>query len=78
MIHGKEIDSIIAQVTPWPEEDRVALAYRILREARGRSRPAAPRKTLSRALGVAAGSSAPPNDATVDRWVEERRLRKHG
>jgi hypothetical protein len=78
MIHAKEIDSIIAQVTPWPEEDRVALAYRLLREARGRTRQPAPRNTLTRALGLAAGTSPPPDDATVDRWIEEHRLQKHG
>ena len=32
MIHRLEIDTIIAQVTPWPVEERVALAYQILRD----------------------------------------------
>jgi hypothetical protein len=78
MSHRREIDSILAQVTPWPEEDRLALAYDILREARGRTRQPAPRKTLFRALGIAGGQSPPPDDATVDQWMAEHRLRKHG
>lgn len=78
MSHREEIDSIIAQVTPWPMEDRVALAYEILREMRKQTREAAPRRTLQRALGVATGTSAPPDDATVRQWIEQRRLGKHG
>ena len=78
MRHLREIDSIVAQVTPWPEEDRVALAYTILRDARNRTRQPAPRKTLSRALGIAAGTLPPPDDATVDQWIMEHRLQKLG
>jgi hypothetical protein len=78
MNHRREIDSIVAQVTPWPEEERIALAYEILRDARHRVRQPAPRNTLSRALGIAAGTSPPPVDATVDQWIQEHRLQKHG
>ena len=78
MSHREEIDSIIAQVAPWPMEDRVALAYEILRDMRKQTREPAPRRTLQRALGIAIGNTAPPDDATVRKWVEERRLRKHG
>jgi hypothetical protein len=78
MVHRVEIDTIIAQVAPWPMEERIALAHRILGDMPMRPRPPAPRRTLERALGIAGGASAPPDDATVRRWVEERRLQKHG
>jgi len=78
MKHEREIESIIERVTPWPEEERVALAYLILREMRKKSRESAPRRTLDRALGVARGSTPPPDDETVKKWVHERRLRKYG
>ena len=78
MIHRMDIDTIIAQVTPWPMEDRVALAYQILSDMRKEVRQPAPRRTLQRALGVAGGTSAPPDDALVRQWIEEHRLEKHG
>jgi hypothetical protein len=78
MIHRDDIDAIIARVTPWPMEERVALAYEILRDMRKQTRQPAPRRTLERAIGIARGASAPPDDATVRKWVEEHRLQKHG
>ena len=78
MVHRMEIDTIIAQVTPWPMEERVALAYQILSDIGKQTRQPAPRRTLERALGIAGGASAPPDDAMVRQWVEEHRLQKHG
>ena len=78
MNHEPEINSILERVKPWPQEDRVALAYMILRDMRKRTREPAPRRTLDRAIGISRGSSPPPDDATVKRWIEEHRLRKYG
>lgn len=78
MRHEREIETIISQVTPWPEEDRVALAYMILRNLRKKTREDAPRNTLEKALGIARGNTPPPDDATVKKWIEEHRLRKYG
>jgi hypothetical protein len=78
MPHENEIETIIKQVKPWPEEDRVALAYLLLRDMRTKTREPAPRQTLSRAIGIASGNSTPPDDATVQKWIEERRQQKYG
>jgi hypothetical protein len=78
MRHESEIESIIEQVKPWPEEDRVALAYLILRDMRKQPRQPALRDTFRRALGIARGSSPPPDDATVRQWIEEHRRQKYG
>jgi hypothetical protein len=78
MGHDLEIEAIMEQVKPWPQEERVALAYEILRELRKQTVTPAPRRTLQRALGIARGESAPPDDATVQKWIEEYRLKKHG
>ncbi len=78
MRHEDEIKSILAQVTPWPEEDRVALAYQILRNMRLKTRESAPRGTLERALGIARGTTPPPDDETVKKWLEEHRQQKYG
>ncbi len=78
MSHEQDIESIIERVKPWPEEDRVALAYLILRDMRMKTREAAPRQTLNGALGVARGTSTPPDDATVRQWIDERRQAKYG
>ncbi len=77
MRHETEIETIISQVKPWPEEDRVALAYFILRDMRKKTRESAPRNTLAMAIGIARGTS-PPDDATVKKWIEEHRESKYG
>jgi hypothetical protein len=78
MDRESEIQSIISRVKPWAEEDRVALAYLILRDMRTKTREPAPRHTLDRALGIARGATPPPDDATVKRWMDEHRVRKYG
>ena len=78
MTHREDIDTIVARVAPWPMEERVALAYEILRDMRKKTRESAPRRTLGRATGIAGGTSAPPDDAAVRGWVEEHRAQKHG
>jgi hypothetical protein len=76
MIHRLEMDTIFAQVSPWPMEERVALANQILGDLCRQTRQPAPRRTLERAMGIAAGASAPPGDALVRQWIEEHRLRE--
>ena len=78
MPHEQEIESIISTVKPWPEEDRVALAYLILRDMRKKTRESAPRDTLKLALGIARGTAIPPDDATVRAWIDEHREQKFG
>ena len=78
MRHEQDIETILKQVTPWPEEDRVALAYETLRNMRTKTREPAPRKTLQRAKGIARGTSPPPDDSTVRKWIEEHRQQKYG
>lgn len=71
MAHREQIDAVLAEVEPWPVEDRLALANAILRDAA--EQPSHPRQTWRRAMGIAAGAGSPPDDATVDRWMDERR-----
>lgn len=78
MLHEPEIKFIVEQVTPWPEEDRVALVYLILRDVRKQTRQPAPRRTLDRAKGIARGTFSPPDDATVKAWMEEHRQGRYG
>jgi hypothetical protein len=77
MRHEREIETIMSQVKPWPEEDRVALAYLILRDMRKKTRDPAPRRTADRGRGIARGTSPPPDDATVKKWIEEHRQSKY-
>jgi hypothetical protein len=78
MRHEQEIESILAQIKPWPEEDRVTLACLILRDMRKQTRAPAPRATAERALGIGRGRSSPPDDATVEQWMNEHLQRKYG
>jgi hypothetical protein len=78
MNRESDIQSIISQVKPWPEEDRVALAYLILRDMRKKTREPAPRRTLDQALGVARGTTPPSDDTTVRNWIADHRDTKYG
>jgi hypothetical protein len=65
MPQEREIEEIIGQVKPWPQEDRVAPAYLMVCDMRKKTREPVPQRTLDRALGIAKGSAPPPDDATV-------------
>jgi hypothetical protein len=76
--HRDEIESILTQVSSWPEEERAALAYKILSSLGKQTRQAAPRDTAAGALGIAAGTTLPPDDLTVKQWIDEHRMQNYG
>ena len=78
MSHRQDIDSIIKQVDAWPPEDRVALAYQILRDMRIKVLADPPRSTFQRALGIGRGDRPAPTDEDVRRIMEEHRTEKYG
>ena len=59
-------------------EERVALAYEILRNMRKQTRQRAPRHTFDQAVGEARGQSTSPDDATVRAWIEAHRNERFG
>ena len=73
-----EIDSIVNQVQGWPPEDRVALAYQILRDLRRQPLSPAPRGTLNEARGSLGTDRPPPTDEDVRQWLDEHRMGKYG
>lgn len=77
MNHEDDIKTILQQVDPWPEEDRVALAYQILRDMRKHPK-LPPRLTAKQARGLAAASTPAPGDAVVEMWLDEYRREKYG
>ncbi len=78
MSHRTEIEQIFESVQSWPSEDRVALAYEILRDLRRRPLIDPPRHTIQRALGLLRGQEAPPTDEQVKQWIDEHRMSKYG
>lgn len=77
MEHTDDIKAILQQVDPWPEEDRVALAYQILRDMRKHPK-LPPRLKAKEARGLAAAATPAPDDVTVENWLDEYRMRKYG
>jgi hypothetical protein len=78
MQYREEIETLVAHVKSWPMEDRVALAYEILRDMRRKPIGDPPRQTLASAIGIARGAGPVPSDEDVKRWIEEERLSKYG
>jgi hypothetical protein len=78
MLRENEITEILARVDTWLPEDRVALAYQILRDMRNKPLPDPPRNTLDVALGIGRGENPVPTDSEVDQIMAEHRLRKYG
>lgn len=77
MSRRDDIDNILKQVEGWDKEDRVALAYQILRDMRRQVLPPPPRDTFRAALGIGRGAGAPPTDEQVRQWMDEHRTKKH-
>jgi len=78
MSRREDINNILKQVEGWPSEDRVALAYQILRDMRRQVLPPPPRDTFRAALGVGRGEKNPPTDQQVRQWMDEHRTKKYG
>jgi predicted RNA polymerase sigma factor len=72
-----EITEILTRVDTWSQEDRVALAYQILREMRIKVLGDPPRHTLERALGMGRGDGPAPTDEQVDAMMARHRLEKY-
>lgn len=81
MIASKDSDyeEVLEKIRSWPPEVRLTLAEELLRSLRPvvghngcRGVPA------EQALGIGAGKGPPPDDETVKRWMEERRMEKYG
>ena len=77
MIHRDDIDSILLQVADWPSEERVALAYQIIRDMRIKVLKDAPRSTFANALGMGRGDGPPPTDEDVRQIMREHRDTKY-
>lgn len=72
-------ETILDIVRDWPVADRLALLQAVLRTLQeGVASPVQREPTLQRALGLAATAKPPPDDATVEQWLEERRQEKYG
>lgn len=71
---------ILDQVRGWPPETRIVLARRILETLDVRANAARPRaaRSVEDWIGMGAGPSAPPDDETLQRWVDEHRAEKYG
>ncbi len=78
MSHRQDMDAILKQVENWPQDERAALAYQLLRGSESAELPPTPRDTLSRALGRGRGKGAPPSDELVRQWIHEHRMAKYG
>jgi predicted RNA polymerase sigma factor len=77
MHRENEITEILTRVDQWSQEDRVALAYQILREMRIKVLSDPPRYTLERALGIGRGDGPAPTDDEIDAMMAQHRLEKY-
>lgn len=82
---GLSYDRILRIIRDWPPETRLTLAQDILADVASQIPPAedvptsaAPKDTLSRALGLLrTASGSTPSDTEIDVWLEERRREKY-
>jgi hypothetical protein len=77
MVRQNEIVEILGRVDEWPPEDRVALAYQILRDMRVKTLIDPPRHTLETALGLGRGSGPAPTDEQVEQLMLDHRSEKY-
>jgi len=79
-----ELTDILNRVTTWPTTLRITLARKILESVDQVDAPAAPPAPKTRGLSAAEVRAmiktdrTPPDDETVDRWIDEYRMEKYG
>ncbi len=75
-----EVTEILNRVKDWPPESRIVLAQRIL-ETLQPTTAAQPQNTGRSArelIGIGAGATPPPDDLTIQRWIDEHQMEKYG
>ena len=78
MLRQNEITEILTQVDSWSPEDRVTLAYQILRDMRKKVLGDPPRQTLEHAHGIGSAVGTAPTDDQVEGMMHQHRLEKYG
>ena len=79
-----ELTDILNRVTTWPTTLRITLARKILESVDHVEAPAAPPASKTRGLSAAEVRALiktdrpPPDDETVERWIDEYRMEKYG
>jgi hypothetical protein len=79
-----EFTDILNRVTTWPTTLRITLARKILESVDQVEAQAPP--TISKPRGLSAAEvraliktdRVPPDDETVERWIDEHRMEKYG
>jgi hypothetical protein len=79
-----ELTDVLNRVTTWPTALRITLAHKILESLDQMEAPAVPPASKTRGLSAAEVRAliktdrAPPDDETVERWIDEYRMEKYG
>jgi hypothetical protein len=78
-VEMSQLTDILDRVKDWPVESRKVLARRILETFEPATTPAPTRsgRSVREWIGIGAGDSPPPDDETVRRWIDERRMEKY-
>ena len=69
-------ETVLALVRAWPAAQRFLLVHDLLATLAPTER--IPHPTLQHARGLLATEHAPPTDAQVDAWLDERRSERYG
>jgi hypothetical protein len=79
-----ELTDVLNRVKTWPTTLRITLARQILESLDKGEAPPEPSPPKSRGLSAAEVRSLlqtdrpPPDDETVERWIDEHRMEKYG
>lgn len=74
-----EYADVLGRVRSWSPEMRLSLAEELLRSLHPVVRPSGPRGVPAEQVrSIGAGKGPPPDDETVERWIEEHRMEKYG
>ena len=80
VLDSSEITEFVNRVRSWPVESRITLVRRILEtlEQPALARVTKSGRSVSELIGIGAGVGPPPDDETVERWIDEYRMEKYG
>ena len=79
ILKANSYETVLKTVRQWSPDRRFALVRDVINTLAPEVVPSPPkRKTLEKALGLLATSRPAPSDAEVQRWLDERRMEKHG
>ncbi|MBM79849.1 MAG: hypothetical protein CMJ78_04560 [Planctomycetaceae bacterium] len=74
----EDYSEVLTTISNWTADTRRKLVRDVLMSLSARESSSQENRTADQFIGLGTGSSTPPDDETIDQWIQEHRIEKYG